>query len=147
MKQGAIPAELFERVVAFRKVLSAQMRGSLSILQEHELTLAQALALFHIGENGPTGVGELAGAIGRSQSSTSHLVEQLEQRKLLLRRRSDSDGRRTEVHLTKSGQRIMDKVEAVRRRGLERALAGVPPQLIEQLSESLGAVLASLKTE
>ena len=97
--------------------------------------------------HGPTGVGDLAEVIGRSQSSTSHLVEQLEQRKLVLRRRSDSDGRRTEVHLTKSGQRIMDKVEAVRRRGLERALAGVPSAVIEQLSESLGAVLASLKTE
>ncbi|MCB9598391.1 MAG: MarR family transcriptional regulator, partial [Sandaracinaceae bacterium] len=124
-KQSALPPGFFERVAALRRRISAGIQQGFGVVRDLDLTLAQALALFHLGEVGPASVTELMAVVGRSQSSTSALVDQLEARGFVTREPSATDRRRRDVRLTDRGHEVVDQVEAARREGLERALAGV----------------------
>lgn len=114
------------------------------VVRDLDLTLAQALALFHLGEVGPASVTELMAVVGRSQSSTSALVDQLEARGFVTREPSATDRRRRDVRLTDRGHEVVDQVEAARREGLERALAGVPRDVLRRYDAALAELLEAV---
>jgi DNA-binding MarR family transcriptional regulator len=142
---SALPEGFFERVAELRAFITAGMQGGLGVIQDLELTMSQALALFHLADHGRLSVGDLQAAIGRSQAATSHLVDQLTQRSLVRRRTDPSDRRRRVVELAPRGRAAMRKIEAMRRTALERALAPVPSDVIERYDAAMAEVLGALR--
>jgi len=140
-----LPDGMFERVAEFRRFITDGMQGGLGVIQELDMTLAQALAVFQLSDRGPMGVTALQTAIGRSQAATSHLVEQLERRGIVRRRADASDRRRRVVDLTSKGRSAVAKIESVRRQGLEVTLGRLPPPLLQRFDEVLGEVLDALR--
>ncbi|MEM6994606.1 MAG: MarR family transcriptional regulator [Myxococcota bacterium] len=139
-----LPEALFGRLAELRRRLTTGMHGSLGVIQDLDLTLAQAMALTQLSERGPLTVSALQTAAGRSQAATSHLVEQLEQRRLVQRRVDPEDRRRRVVQLAPGGRNAVAKIEAVRRAALESVLGEVPPPVLRRLDDALRDVLASL---
>ncbi len=140
-----LPDGMFERIAEFRRFITDGMQGGLGVIQELDMTLAQALAVFQLSDRGPMGVSALQAAIGRSQAATSHLVEQLEQRGIVRRRADASDRRRRVVDLTGKGRSAVAKIESVRRQGLEATLGRLPPPLLQRFDELLAEVLDALR--
>jgi DNA-binding MarR family transcriptional regulator len=138
---------LWPRMLELRQRLQAGMEGGLSALAALDLTVPQAMVLFRLVERGPLSISELQGVAGRSQAATSHLVSQLERRKLALRKADATDGRRTLVHATARALEHAGQVEGLRQRGFEKALARVPAAAVRGLDEALAVVLAAMEED
>ena len=67
------------------------------------------------GLNGPS-VGAVAHVVGVSSPSATRMIQQLERKGMLARRRSEIDERSTVVTLTEEGERVL----AIHRKDMER---------------------------
>jgi DNA-binding MarR family transcriptional regulator len=136
---------IWQRLQQLRQRLLAEMESGFSALAAMELTVPQSMALFRLIERGPLSISQLQPVTGRSQAATSHLITQLERRKLVTRKRDSEDARRTLVHATPKALKLVRQVEGLRKRGFDEALAAVPASVMRQLDEALAAVLAALE--
>ena len=92
-------------------------------LAESNLTQRQCIALQLIAVNAGASQIEIAITLGIDRSSMMAIAEELEQRKLIARRKSKTDGRRQELRLTARGRAELKKVgELVRQH--EKTLTG-----------------------
>jgi DNA-binding MarR family transcriptional regulator len=135
---------LWGRLLELRRQLSAGMESGLSTLDALNLTVPQAMALFRLVEQGPLSVSQLQTVTGRSQAATSHLVAQLERKRLASRKSDPKDARRTLVGATAKAETLVRQVDGLRQRGFAKALRAVPTGQIRKLDEALAAVLASM---
>lgn len=140
----ALPPGFFDRVSRLRRVISSSVQARLTVLRDLELTLAQTLVLFHLGEREVATISELKAVVGRSQSSTSVMVDQLVSRGFVTSERSAVDGRRREVKLAEAGRDVVAQVEEARREGLSHALAEVPPDVLARFDEALAELVEAL---
>lgn len=138
------PQQLWQRLTQLRQRLLTGMEGGLSALSALDLTLPQAMALFRLVERGPLTVSELQKAVGRSQAATSHLVTQLQRRKLVLRKNDSNDGRRTLVQASSKALALVKQVEGLRIQGFQKVVATVPKTVLRQLDAALAATLAAM---
>ena len=95
-----------ERAGMFRQWLL----GSLSIVQLHVLTILETA--------GPLPMGKLAESLDVSVASATGIVDRMEQRGLIERRRDDEDRRVIRVALRDDGRRLIEGVAAERRERL-----------------------------
>ncbi|MGY1810294.1 MarR family winged helix-turn-helix transcriptional regulator [Blastococcus sp. SYSU D00669] len=84
--------------------------------------------------------GDLARAMVLSPAATTHRVQLLEGRGLVVRRPDPADGRYGVVELTPAGRELVDRAVADHVATLDRMLAGVPPADRDRLTELLAAV-------
>lgn len=116
--------QITERVAMGRALWRELVVGFSSQLGELNLGFTQLAALYVLAEGATTTVADLAEAIGRSPSATSRLVDGLERRRLVERRRETDDGRLRTVWLTPRGQATLRMVDRAR---AEQFLAAVRP--------------------
>ena len=100
-----------ERMDQFRTWLA----GSLSLIHLHVLSRLEA--------DGPLSMTHLAEALDVSVASMTGIVDRLEGRGLVERRRNDDDRRVILVHSTAAGQAVFDDLARQRRARLTRILA------------------------
>ena len=144
-RSSPVPPRLFDNVARLRRRLTTEMDGSLSVLLELELSLAQAMALLVLAERGPMTMSSLQGAVGRSQAATSHLVEQLEKRGLVDRQIDPEDRRRRHVSIAPPGRKAVARVEQVRRAAVDTVLGQVPKSVLARFDAALADVLDALE--
>ncbi|MFI6578490.1 MarR family winged helix-turn-helix transcriptional regulator [Nocardiopsis sp. NPDC050513] len=98
-----------------------------------ELTLTQALLMETVRGMRDPSVGAVARVVGVSSPSATRMIQQLERKGMMARRRSPRDERSTVVGLTEEGERVL----AVRRTALERKqrqmYAAIRPSLRPQV--------------
>lgn len=140
-------SDLWSALVAFRHRVMDQMQDGLAQLSELDLSLPQSITLFQIAEAGPMTVSQLQARMKRSQATTSHLVTQLEKKGLFERGDDPADARRTVVKLSRKGERLVGRVEQIRRKGFERVMGKLPLAVRRQLETALRATLRSLEVE
>jgi len=116
--------QITERVAMGRALWRELVVGFSSQLGELNLGFTQLAALYVLAEGATTTVADLAESIGRSPSATSRLVDGLERRRLVERRREADDGRLRTVWLTPRGQATLRMVDRAR---AEQFLAAVRP--------------------
>ena len=116
--------QVTERVAMGRALWRELVVGFSSQLGELNLGFTQLAALYVLAEGATTTIADLAEASGRSPSATSRLVDGLERRRLVERRREVDDGRLRTVWLTPRGQAILRMVDRAR---AEQFLAAVRP--------------------
>lgn len=145
-RTSVVPGRLFDNVARLRRRLTTEMDGSLSVLLELDLSLAQAMALLVLAERGPMTVSALQAAVGRSQAATSHLVEQLEKRSLVTRQTDPDDRRRRHVSIAPAGREAVARVEQVRRAAVDTVLGQVPKVVLARFDAALTEVLEALES-
>jgi DNA-binding MarR family transcriptional regulator len=94
-----------------RRAQGAMHRHFMTAVAGLDLTQKQAATLWLI--NGNAGISQMSvsTALGMDRATTMTLIERLEERGLLIRRRSDIDHRRQELFATPAGQRMLHKVK------------------------------------
>jgi len=104
-----------------------------SHLSAHGLTISQFGALEALYHCGDLCQGELAGKLMRTVGSVTSLVDVLERRGLVARRRGGEDKRFVTISLTEAGRRLARKALPGHVRGIVRRFAPLPPEGQEEL--------------
>ncbi|WP_285729415.1 MarR family winged helix-turn-helix transcriptional regulator [Nocardiopsis sp. ATB16-24] len=131
-------AELEEFQRAWTELINAALhaRSRSGHRVAEELTLTQAFLMEAVrGMDNPS-VGEVAQIVGVSSPSATRMIQQLERKGMMTRRRSERDERSTVVAITEEGERVL----AIRRRDTEAKQR----QLFEAIRPSLRPMVLAL---
>lgn len=111
------PSLMFEELdgllgYRLRRAQGAMHRDFMAAVASLDLTQKQAATLWLI--NGNPGVAQVAvaAALGMDRATTMAIVDRLEDRGLVIRKRSNTDRRRQELYLTPAGQNALRKAKA-----------------------------------
>ena len=96
-------------LIAIRKIVQSIALNSKSLVKRVGLTGPQLTILQEVASTGEVSVGEVARAISLSQGTVTGILERLEKRGLVTRRRSHSDRRRKMVQVTAAGEQLLEK--------------------------------------
>ena len=100
------------------------------------ITLTQLMLLRRLRE-GPQSAGALGHALGLSATSVTRLVDRLELRGLVERRRSEDDRRCVEIRLEPAGERLLGEVKVMRGTDLQRAVESMTADERRRLTSAL----------
>lgn len=113
MKFNKLPANQRHALNVYVKLMRATNTATSKIhehLKEDNLTVSQfgvLEALYHLG---PLSQSELGEKILKSNANLTTVVDSLEKKTLVVRKRSDQDRRTVTVHLTELGRELIAKV-------------------------------------
>jgi MarR family transcriptional regulator, 2-MHQ and catechol-resistance regulon repressor len=93
----------------------------------HGLSLAEFASLEALYQKGPLLVGELQRAVLKSSGGMTYVVDRLEEKGLVCRRRCEHDRRALYAELTEEGQARMAEIFPDHARAIERAMDGLKP--------------------
>ena len=106
--------------------------------ENSDLTGPQLSVLHRLGFTGPTRISKLAADEGVRLPTVSNTVNQLEQRELVRRVRSEQDRRAVTVELTEFGRAELERVGAERTRSLAQMLGTLDDAALQQLDTLTG---------
>jgi DNA-binding MarR family transcriptional regulator len=95
-----------------RRAQGAMHRDYMATVANLALTQKQTATLWLINANPGVSQVSIAGALGMDRATMMSVTDRLEERGLLVRKRSSVDRRRQELYLTPSGQSTLRKVKA-----------------------------------
>ncbi|MFT4763518.1 MAG: DNA-binding MarR family transcriptional regulator [Oleispira sp.] len=87
-------------LVALRRVIRATDLHSKHLAKTTGLTAPQILLLQTIRDQGEVTIGEIANEMSLSQATVTTIIDRLEKRGLVYRKRSETDKRKVHAHLT-----------------------------------------------
>ena len=131
--QAAVLAELNQ--MSFRDFQGALKRfhaGSLSIIHLNLLMLLRF--------NGPLTMSRLAELLDVSVASATGIVDRMEKKGVIERRRSDEDRRVVVVHVSETGQQVFTAMQVERQAHMARMLSGISDKDLQALLTGLRAV-------
>ena len=117
-------------------------QGELSLTHLNVLTLLEAL--------GPLSMGRLAEQLDVSEASMTGIVDRMEKRELVVRRRGEEDRRVVLVVPAKGGARVFGEIDQRRRKALAKLLDKLSDEQLEGLLDghrALRAARQALATE
>lgn len=88
-----------------------------------DLTYAQSQVLFRLAEHPGSHMGDVAKAFGVTLPAVTHIVDRLEEKGLVTRGDHPADRRVYVLDLTGAGKALVEELEAIRLKGMERVLA------------------------
>lgn len=123
-------------------LLLRQKRLDLKTSFEYNVLSSHAQALRILSKHKSLVVGEIRAKLGLSFSSTTKIVDSLEQRKLVGRKKFiKSDLRSTEVFLTAKGRKIAQEIESTFASRLQEDLAELPSESRRVLLDGIKILL------
>jgi DNA-binding MarR family transcriptional regulator len=120
--------------------------GTLALMNQAGLTMAQMVALYVLDFAGPQSVTAIASFLNLSPAATSHLVERLVVGGFVGRTEDQSDRRQKRVAIMSAGRALAARVHQERAREFASALALVSPELQRQFARVLGRVVEELRS-
>ncbi len=109
-----------------RKIIRASDLYSRRIQKLTGLTYTQFLVMQAIENLGEVTIREVSEEVSLSQATVTTVLDRLEDRKLLVRRRSTEDRRRVHARLTKAGQEALERAPDVLQDGFARQIESLP---------------------
>lgn len=113
--------ETRQALLAYADALTLAEPMQARLWQLAQITLTQLMLLRRLRE-GPQSASALGQALGLSATSVTRLVDRLELRELVERRRSEDDRRCVEIRLEPAGERLLGEVKVMRGTDLHRAV-------------------------
>lgn len=117
-------AESRDALIAFLDALILAEPIQAKLWQLGQITLTQISVLRQL-RDGPQTVGRLGLSVGLSPASMTRLIDRLERRGLVGRRRESEDRRVVEVHLEPAGERLLGEARVFRGSDLHLAVAAM----------------------
>jgi len=130
-----------DATAALRELILAGERYRIAVASHLDLSVNESRAISYLLARGPIGQTDLADALGLTTSTTTTLVDRLEQRGLVLRGPDPTDRRRSTVQIPEPGLR---KIEAVRD-WMPHAFDDLRPEQLPEVAELLITIAASLR--
>ncbi len=94
-------------LVALRRIMRAIDLHSRHLMQQHGVSGPQLVILQELAHIGEAPIGTLAKAVSLSQATVTGIMDRLEKRDLVKRRRDENDKRRVLVEVTSEGKRLL----------------------------------------
>jgi len=107
----------------------------------HGITAAQQGALMYLAEKEGASMSALAGAVGLKAAATSGLVDRMEQKGLVERRRAAEDGRSFKLYLSPAGYEIVTASRAIIQESNSVLLEGYSPSEQAQMADFLETII------
>jgi DNA-binding MarR family transcriptional regulator len=120
-----------------RRAQGAMHRDYMATVAGLELTQKQTATLWLINANPGVSQVSIAAALGMDRATMMSVTDRLEERGLLIRKRSEVDRRRQELYLTPAGQGMLRKVKTCIVEHEERFKALFKPAELTALLEAL----------
>jgi MarR family transcriptional regulator, organic hydroperoxide resistance regulator len=120
-----------------RRAQGAMHRDYMAAVAGLDLTQKQTATLWLIHGNPGVSQVSIAAALGMDRATMMSLVDRLEERSLVIRKRSTTDRRRQELYLTPGGQDLLRKVKTRIARHEERFKSLFTPPELEALLAAL----------
>lgn len=127
---------------ALRRILRAVDLHGRRLAQHHGLTGPQLICLREIRRNGPLNPGQLARSVSLSPATVTGILDRLEGRALVSRRRRNRDKRQVLVQLTDQGTELLSRVAPPLQERFVERLAQLDPADRERIAASLEQVVA-----
>jgi DNA-binding MarR family transcriptional regulator len=123
------------------------MRDRLELaLGDHDFTFAQWVTLVLVRDDATLTAGDLCRDLHHDSGAFTRILDQLEDRKYLKRRRSPADRRVVRLQLTASGRKAVEAVMPVVLERLNDALTGFSAVEVGLLTKLLIRLIARLET-
>lgn len=143
------PAEAslaFAVLKQFRLIYGSVKQHFREVEQTCGVSGSQLWLLHEIARTPGVGVSELAGRLSIHQSTCSQLVDKLETRGLVIKRRKPEDQRRVGLQLGDSAMAVLQAAPGPAEGILPEALEGLSEDELRQLHAGLASVIGQLKT-
>ncbi|MCK4515348.1 MAG: winged helix-turn-helix transcriptional regulator, partial [Spirochaetaceae bacterium] len=111
------------------------------------LTVPQLIVLNEVTENGEPAIGHVAEQVSLSQATVTTIVDRLELRGLLLRRRDSTDRRKVLIATTESGKAIVASNPTILQEEFTQAFAKLESWEQTQILSSLQRVSAMMSAQ
>ena len=135
---------------AFLPFLRAYMRHMVddmsALIKQHGLSMPQFAALQYLHAEAPRSVSEIAEHLNLSLATTSHLVDRLVGKDLLVRDEDPGDRRQKRIALAPAGRALVAETHARAAATLEALLRDVTPAKRAAVERALADVVAELPT-
>lgn len=118
--------------------------GTLEMMNTHNLTLPQMVALHVLRYEGPLSTLRLMDDLQLSASATSHLVDRLVERGWVTRKENQDDRRQRTLEVTPLALQMLDEMAEQRAKEFEVAFSRVDPALRDQLNTVFEQVIKQL---
>lgn len=129
-------SEVKATLLAYLDALALAEPMQARLWQVAEITLTQVQVLRAL-RDGPQTLGRLGQANGLSATSVTRLVDRLERRGLVSRRRESEDRRLVQVHLEPTGERLLGEIRVIRGSDIHQAVDAMTSAERRQLTASL----------
>lgn len=112
-------------LVALRRVIRATDLHSRYLVKTTGLTTPQILLLQAIRDKGQVTIGELANEVNLSQATVTSILDRLEKRHLVYRKRSEQDKRKVHANLTEKATHLLKNAPVPLQDHFARQFAGL----------------------
>jgi DNA-binding MarR family transcriptional regulator len=133
-----------ELLLALVDRVSHRGGDALSLMSEAGLTLPQVLFLTRLRQAGGSTPSGLAERLNMSLPATSQMVDRLFKLGFLTRREDEADRRRKRLAVTRSAEKLLDKLVRARAAEYARGTARLSPALRRELSAALAKAVREL---
>ncbi|HEX7066073.1 MAG TPA: MarR family transcriptional regulator [Bacillales bacterium] len=122
---------------ALRMIAGIIKQKGREILKEFDITPPQFVALQWLSEEGDLTIGELSGKMFLACSTTTDLVDRMENNGLVKRVKDENDRRVVRIHLLEKGSDLIIKAIDKRQDYLREIFEGYSKEEIDRLESSL----------
>jgi len=149
IEHGTTPSLAVAEAVmqALRRISRAIELHSHSLASRYGLTVPQLAVLKELGAGGGRSVGELTRAVHLSQATVTGILDRLQRRGLIERRRGKADKRKVHVWLTRSGQATLQRSPPLLHENFLEAFGGLRDWEQTQILSTLQRVVAMMEAE
>lgn len=146
---GSPGQEELEREVlrSLRRIIQAVDLHGRRLSARHGLTGPQNICLREIQRCGPLNPGELARSVALKPPTVSGILDRLEARGLVTRRRRDDDKRQVRVKLTPAGEAVLAQTPPPLQELFTERLAALPADRRRSIADALQNVVELLEAE
>ena len=133
-------------LVSLRRISRAIGMHSRQLKKDFHLTAPQLVCLRQLSQ-GPSSAGQLARAVSLSPGTVTGILDRLEARGLVERRRSLRDKRRVEVALTTAAQSLIRQAPTPLHQSFSRRLRSLPDEDQRSIDETLQQIVAMMEAQ
>jgi DNA-binding MarR family transcriptional regulator len=126
---------------ALRRLVRVMNLSNRELAERMNLTLPQLFCLDQLAQGGAICQRELAQRVSLTQATVTGIVDRLETRGLVERRRESTDRRVVSLHLTEQGDKIAAMMPALLDQCLLVHLSQMPVQQQTEISDALGDIV------
>jgi len=141
--------EITEILITIRKIVRSINLESKKVQKEHGVTIPQILCLsyLHASSNFQSTQGEIRQFLNLNSSTTSGIIDRLEDKGFLARLPKQGDKRVVNIALTSKGAALLTHIPALLHDKLSDKLKLLPDNKLQQIQESLKTLVSLLNIE
>lgn len=134
-------------LASLRRIIRAIDKFSRQLMHQFKLTTPQLVCLRTISRFERITPGELAMSVFLSQATLSGVLDRLEERGLVMRKRDDQDKRRVWLELTDSGRKLVENAPSPLHDKFSRRFRKLPHEEQRRINEVLQRMAEMMESE